>query len=79
MQCSLELTALLGWTLVIIKLPVSNEQKIHIFSIFLIFVTNKCNGSDTVIFNFMLDLQSHMNDKDKQQVYNDISTSLWEC
>ena len=28
-------------------------------------------------FHFMLDL-SHMNDKDKQQVCNDISTSLWD-
>ena len=26
----------------------------------------KCNGSDTDVFNFMLDLLSRMNDKDKQ-------------
>ena len=38
-----------------------------------------CNGTDIVILNFMLDLLSHMNAKDKQQVCNDISTSLREC
>ena len=30
--------------------------------------SNSCNGTDIVILNFMLDLVSRMNDKDKQQV-----------
>ena len=32
--------------------------------------------SNSVVFNFMLDLQSGLKDKDKQQVCNNISTSV---
>ena len=35
-------------------------------------------GMSFMAFHFMLDLLSHMNDKDKQQVCNDISISVWE-
>ena len=35
-------------------------------------------GMSFMAFHFMLDLVSCMNDKDKQQVCNDISTSVWE-
>ena len=36
-------------------------------------------GTSFIAFHFMLDSLSHMNDKDKQQVCNDFSISLWEC
>ena len=36
----------------------------------------KCNGTDIVILNFMLDLLSHMNDKDKQPVLDSTNADL---
>ena len=36
-------------------------------------------GTSFMAFHFMLDSLSRMNDKDKQQVCNDISISVWEC
>ena len=36
---------------------------------------NYCNGTDIVILNFMLDLLSCMNDKDKQQVCGNIMSA----
>ena len=36
-------------------------------------------GTSFMAFHFMLDSLSHMNDKDKQQVCNDISISVQEC
>ena len=35
-------------------------------------------GTSFMAFHFMLDLLSCMNDKDKQQVCNDINISVWE-
>ena len=35
-------------------------------------------GTSFMAFHFMLGLLSHMNDKDKQQVCNEIITSVWE-
>ena len=36
-------------------------------------------GMSFMAFHFMLDSLSGINDKDKQQVCNDISISVWEC
>ena len=35
-------------------------------------------GTSFMAYHFMLDLLSHMDDKDKQQVRNDINISVWE-